>query len=125
MFQSRPRRALAISASGILVPFIMARLLSSWLLEYGRLFASNISLVQATLFLGAFISITAFPMLTRVIQEQGLANTKLGTLVLAAGAIDDVMAWCLMALLLASFGGDDSLLYKAVIGAVFFSYFML
>lgn len=125
MFQSRARSALAISASGILVPFVMACLLSSWLLEYGGLFARNITWIQATLFLGASISITAFPMLARVIQEQGLANTKLGTLVLAAGAIDDVAAWCLMALLLASFGGDSSLFYKAVIGAVFFSAVML
>lgn len=125
MFKSRARSALAISASGIIVPFIMACLMASWLLSYGGLFAINISWAQATLFLGASISITAFPMLARVIQEQGLANTKLGTLVLAAGAIDDVAAWCLMALLLASFGGDDSLFYKAVIGAVIFSALML
>lgn len=125
MFKSRARSALAISASGIIVPFIMAFLMASWLLGYGGLFASSISWAQATLFLGASISITAFPMLARVIQEQGLSNTKLGTLVLAAGAIDDVAAWCLMALLLASFGGDDSLFYKAVIGAIVFSALML
>jgi len=125
MFKSRARSALAISASGIIVPFIMACLMASWLLDYGGLFASSVSWAQATLFLGASIAITAFPMLARVIQEQGLANTKLGTLVLAAGAIDDVAAWCLMALLLASFGGDDSLFYKAVLGAVVFSALML
>jgi len=125
MFKSRARSALAISASGIIVPFVMACLMAGWLLDYGGLFASSISWAQATLFLGASISITAFPMLARVIQEQGLANSKLGTLVLAAGAIDDVAAWCLMALLLASFGGDDSLFYKAVLGAVVFSALML
>lgn len=125
MFKTRARSAIAISASGILVPFVMACVLASWLLSFGALFADNISWTQATLFLGASIAITAFPMLARVIQEQGLANSKIGTLVLAAGAIDDVAAWCLMALLLASFSGDDSLFYKAVIGAVVFAVLML
>jgi Kef-type K+ transport system membrane component KefB len=125
MFKHRARSALTISASGILVPFVMACLLAGWLLEYGGLFAPDMSWGEATLFLGAAISITAFPMLARVIQEQGLSNSKLGTLVLAAGAIDDVAAWCLMALLLASFGGDDTLFLKAVIGSILFSALML
>ena len=125
MFKARARSAVAISVSGILVPFVMACLLASWLIEYGGLFADNISWLQAMLFLGASISITAFPMLARVIQEQGLANSKLGTLVLAAAAIDDVAAWCLMALLLASFSGDDSLFVRAVIGSVIFAALML
>lgn len=125
MFKSRARSAVTISLSGILVPFVTACLLAGWLLDYGGLFASGMTWTQATLFLGASIAITAFPMLARVIQEQGLASTRLGTLVLAAGAIDDVAAWCLMALLLASFGGNDLLFYKAVIGAVLFSVLML
>lgn len=124
-FQAKARSALAISASGIVAPFLMALLLASWMLAHGGLFAAQMNWAQATLFLGAAISITAFPMLARVIEEQGLSHTRLGTLVLAAGAIDDVAAWCLMALLLASFGGDDALFYKAVIGAVLFSALML
>ena len=125
MFKSRARSAIAISVSGILVPFVMACLLATWLISHGGLFADNISWVQAMLFLGAAIGITAFPMLARVIQEQGLGNSKIGTLVLAAGAMDDVAAWCLMALLLASFNGDDSLFIKAVLGAVIFAGLML
>lgn len=125
MFKAKARSAVAISISGILMPFVMACLLATWLVGQGGLFADNISWSQAMLFLGASIGITAFPMLARVIQEQGLANSKLGTLVLAAGAIDDVAAWCLMALLLASFSGDDSLFIRAVIGAVIFAALML
>lgn len=125
MFKSKLRSAAAVSASGIIAPFIAAVLLASWLHGLGGLFAERITLTQATLFLGAAISITAFPMLARVIHEQGLANTKLGTLVLAAGAIDDVAAWSLMALLLASFGGDDMLFVKAVVGAALFASIML
>ncbi len=125
MFKAKARSAVAISISGILMPFVMACLLATWLVGQGGLFADNISWSQAMLFLGASIGITAFPMLARVIQEQGLANSKLGTLVLAAGAIDDVAAWCLMALLLASFSGDDSLFIRAVLGAVIFAGLML
>ncbi len=125
MFKAKARSAVAISVSGILMPFVMACLLATWLVGQGGLFADHISWGQAMLFLGASIGITAFPMLARVIQEQGLANSKLGTLVLAAGAIDDVAAWCLMALLLASFSGDDSLFIRAVLGAVIFAGLML
>jgi Kef-type K+ transport system membrane component KefB len=125
MFKAKARSAVAISLSGILMPFIMACVLATWLVAQGGLFADTISWTQAMLFLGASIGITAFPMLARVIQEQGLANSKLGTLVLAAGAIDDVAAWCLMALLLASFSGDDSLFIRAVLGAVIFAGLML
>ena len=60
------------------------------------------------MFLGAAIAITAFPMLARIIYERGLSGTSLGTLALAAGAIDDAAAWCVLAIVLASFGGGDS-----------------
>jgi len=125
MFKIKLRSAVAVSLSGIIAPFIVAILLAEWLLSIGSLFSPLVTLTQATLFLGAAISITAFPMLARVIQEQRLANSKLGTLVLAAGAIDDVAAWSLLALLLASFGGDDFLFVKAIVGAILFAWFML
>ncbi len=125
MFKTKLRSAAAVSLSGIVAPFIVAILLAEWLFNIGGLFSAQVTLTQATLFFGAAISITAFPMLARVIQEQGLANSKLGTLVLAAGAIDDVAAWSLLALLLASFGGDDLLVVKAIVGAILFAWFML
>jgi Kef-type K+ transport system membrane component KefB len=58
---------------------------------------------EAILFLGAAIAITAFPMLARIIYERGLTGTSLGTLALAAGAIDDAAAWCVLAVVVASF----------------------
>lgn len=125
MFKTKLRSATAVSLSGIAAPFIVAILLAEWIFNIGGLFSPQVTLTQATLFLGAAISITAFPMLARVLQEQGLANSKLGTLVLAAGAIDDVAAWSLLALLLASFGGDDMLFFKAIFGAILFAWFML
>lgn len=56
---------------------------------------------MAALFLGASMSITAFPMLARLIQQYQIARTKLGTLVLTTASVDDIAAWCLLALVLA------------------------
>ena len=56
----------------------------------------------------ASMCITAFPMLARIIHFKGLAGTTMGTVALGAGAIDDAMAWCLLAVVLASFTGDFS-----------------
>ena len=71
------------------------------------------------------MSITAFPMLARIIFEQGLSKTSTGTLVLAAGAIDDAVAWCVLAVVLASFQQDVSLAVYAIGGGVIFAIFTL
>src|SRR5207237_5950534 len=68
---------------------------------------------EAILFLGAAIAITAFPVLARIVHDRGLAGTALGTLVLAAGAINDAAAWCVFAVVLASFGGGTVVAVKA------------
>ena len=75
--------------------------------------------------MGAAIAITAFPMLARIIYERKLAGTALGTLALAAGAIDDAAAWIVLAVVLASFGGGVMLAIKAVIGGSVYAIFML
>jgi Kef-type K+ transport system membrane component KefB len=74
-----------------------------------------VKLFEAALFMGAAIAITAFPMLARIIYERGLSGTSLGTLALAAGAIDDAAAWCVLAIVLASFGGGDVNLFGQMI----------
>src|SRR3546814_8028063 len=58
------------------------------------LFTEGLSQGSATLFMGACIALTAFPMLARIINERGLADTALGTLTLTAGAFDDAASWC-------------------------------
>ena len=82
--------------------------LTPWLLDVPGLFSPGAEPLEATLFLGAAIAITAFPMLARIIHERGLAGTSLGTLALSAGAIDDAAAWCVLAIVLASFGGGPA-----------------
>lgn len=125
LFRKNARSAIGVSLAGMLVPFGVGALLVLWLLEMPGLFAANISYTNAALFMGAAIAITAFPMLARIIYERGLAGTALGTLALAAGAIDDAAAWVVMAVVLASFGGGSLLAIKAVIGGALYATLML
>jgi Kef-type K+ transport system membrane component KefB len=67
------------------------------------------------------MSITAFPMLARIIYERGLAGTSLGTLALTAGSLDDAAAWCILAAVLASFTGDMSIAWLAIGGGALFA----
>ncbi|MEY4813846.1 MAG: hypothetical protein RLZZ162_919, partial [Verrucomicrobiota bacterium] len=74
--------------------------------HHTKLFPPRTSLIEAMLFLGASMCITAFPMLARIIHFKGLTGTTMGTVALGAGALDDAAAWCLLAIVLASFDGD-------------------
>jgi Kef-type K+ transport system membrane component KefB len=102
-FRARVRSAASVSIAGMLVPFTCAIVLAPWLMKVPGLFSDKITSFEAILFLGAAISITAFPMLARIIYERGMTGTPLGTLALSAGAIDDAAAWCVLAIVLASF----------------------
>jgi Kef-type K+ transport system membrane component KefB len=123
-FARRARSAAAVSTSGIAVPFLVAVALTPWLMNTPGLFNAELELWEATLFMGACIAITAFPMLARIIHEKGLSGTSLGTLTLSAGAIDDAAAWCVLAIVLASFGGGAIVAVTAIGGAIAFATFM-
>jgi Kef-type K+ transport system membrane component KefB len=124
-FKSRFRSAASVSMAGILVPFVLAFALVPWLHQIPGLFSARAKPLEASLFLGAAIAITAFPMLARIIHERGLAGTSLGTLALTAGAVDDAAAWCILAVVLASFGGSWGGAYAAISGGVGYALFMV
>lgn len=107
LFRSRARSAASVSVAGMVAPFILGAAIAPWLLKLDGMFSAGTKYTEAALFMGAAIAITAFPMLARIIYERGLSGTALGTLTLAAGAIDDAAAWCVLAIVLASFGGGD------------------
>ncbi len=125
MIRSRMRSAAAVSLVGIAAPFAMGGVLALFLAGDTSLFSSHTSAFQAVLFMGAAMSITAFPMLARIIAEQGLNNTSLGNLALAAGAINDAAAWGVMALVLASFQSDASIALYAIGGGLAFALLVL
>lgn len=121
LIKSRIRSAASVSLAGILVPFALGGLIAFYLAGDSNLFSEKTTQSQAMLFMGAAMSITAFPMLARIIFEQGMTKTSTGTLALAAGAIDDAAAWCVLALVLASFQKDFSLAVYAIGGGVSFA----
>ena len=123
-FRSNAKSALAVSLSGMAAPFVVAIALTPWLMSL-NLFGKGVQQFQAMLFMGAAISITAFPVLARIIQERGLTRTPLGSLALSSGAIDDAGAWTVLAVVLASFGGGPIVAVKAAVGGGLFAVFML
>ena len=124
-FRTKARSAAGVSAAGIAAPFALAALITPWLLQVPGLFTPGISTGNATLFMGACIALTAFPMLARIINERGLANSSLGTLSLTAGAFDDAASWCVLAVVLATFGGGPGVAVIAIGGAVLYVTFMV
>ncbi|WP_398344931.1 MULTISPECIES: cation:proton antiporter [Nostocales] len=83
----------------VLVPFALATLLA--LLLYPLLSHGNVSFTAFTLFLASATSMTAFPVLARIITEKNLQATYLGTLALTSAAVNDLVAWCLLAVAIA------------------------
>ncbi|MBP7369957.1 MAG: cation:proton antiporter [Arenimonas sp.] len=121
LIRKRIKSAASISIAGILTPFILGGVLAYFIAQDPQLFAAKTSSLEAILFMGAAMSITAFPMLARIIFEQGLSKTSIGTLALAAGSLDDVAAWCVLAVVLASFQDDPSIALYAIGGGILFA----
>jgi Kef-type K+ transport system membrane component KefB len=120
-------RATAIMASGmsILLPFGMGALLAHSLRV--RFAPHGIGSIPFVLFLGIAMSITAFPVLARILEERNLQGTALGTTAILCAAVDDVVAWSLLAFALAFIGGEDaptSLIYRLT-GLVIYLVLML
>src|SRR5262249_40269491 len=124
-FRKRARSAACVSAAGMFAPFVLGAALAAALIKVPGLFSEKATLFEAMLFLGAAMSITAFPMLARIIYERGLTGTPLGTLALAAGAIGDAGAWCGLAIVLASFGAGSLVAVKAIGGGVLYAVVVL
>jgi len=120
--KSNLNTAILTSHVSILVPFSLGSLLA--LLLYPIVSNSSVSFTAFALFLGVAMSITAFPVLARIITEHNLQNTKLGTLALTCAAVDDVTAWCLLAVAIAvtrtnSMVGALPTIFEALIYIVF------
>jgi Kef-type K+ transport system membrane component KefB len=123
LIRDRVRSAALVSGAGIVTPFVLGAAIAAASMAHPELalFGEGVTLPLAVLFLGAAMSITAFPMLARIIHEQRIARTPLGTLALAAGSLDDAAAWCLLAIVLAAFGNAPSIAVFAIGGGVAFA----
>ena len=88
--------AVLVSHASIMVPFLLGMGLS--LLIYPSLASPHTSFTAFALFIGVAMSITAFPVLARILEERGLNKTHLGSTAIACAAVDDVTAWCILAI---------------------------
>jgi Kef-type K+ transport system membrane component KefB len=97
--REKARAAILISHASIVTPFFLGIAIS--LLIYRSFAPPAISFTSFALFMGVAMSVTAFPVLARIIEERGISNSYLGNTALACAAVDDVSAWCILALIIA------------------------
>lgn len=117
LVRRRAGAAAAISLAGIAVPFLLAWPTTLALGSAPDLFGPGVTEPMRVLFLGAAIAITAFPMLVWIVRERGLERTAMGNLAIASGAIDDVLAWCILAGVVSAVSGDPGTIARAIGGA--------
>jgi Kef-type K+ transport system membrane component KefB len=93
--RSRARATVATSHASILAPFVLGSLLALYL--YPRVSTNDVPFSSFALFMGVAMSITAFPVLARILSDRGMTRSELGVIALACAAAGDVTAWCLLA----------------------------
>lgn len=118
------RSAVMISSAGVTVPLLLGVLLVLTLGNQAGVLAGGVPLWASALFVGVTLAITAFPMLARIITERGLAGTRYGSLSLACGALDDAVAWVLLAVVIGSATGDPNKILVTAGGSVVFVLFV-
>ena len=93
----RAHASIMVSHASIVVPFLLGAVLALHL--YPRVSSSDIPFFMFALFMGVSMAVTAFPVLARILTDRSMQKTSLGVMALTCAAVDDVTAWCLLALL--------------------------
>ncbi|WP_084505386.1 cation:proton antiporter [Nocardia harenae] len=125
IFAAHFRVAGVTAAAGLVVPMLLGGAAGLALIRGDGWFADGVATWQAVLFTAAAVAITAFPMLAWMIDECGLAETRVGTMALACAATDDAVAWILLAAVVAGSAGSMDGAVVAGIGTALFVGFML
>jgi Kef-type K+ transport system membrane component KefB/nucleotide-binding universal stress UspA family protein len=99
VLKNKAHEAVVISHASIIFPFALGTLLAYFI--YDHFAPPGINFASFALFTGIAMSITAFPVLARIIQERGIHKTKLGSIVITCAAADDITAWCILAAVIA------------------------
>jgi Kef-type K+ transport system membrane component KefB len=99
VLRQKTKSSIAISHASMLVPFLLGGVLALWL--YPRFGTRNVSFTVFALFIGVAMSVTAFPVLARILTDRGMQKSQLGVIALACAAVGDVTAWCLLAMVVA------------------------
>ncbi|MBI1901297.1 MAG: cation:proton antiporter [Planctomycetia bacterium] len=96
LLRRRARSTLAMSQAGILLPFLLGAAVALYL--YPRVSSRDVLFTNFALFIGAAMSVTAFPVLARILTDRKMTRTELGGAAMICAAMADVTAWCLLAL---------------------------
>ncbi|HEY5887363.1 MAG TPA: cation:proton antiporter, partial [Acidimicrobiales bacterium] len=116
LIRGKGRLAAVTSLSSVVLPFTLGLAISGVLHEaYGVVDGQEVEWLHFALFMGAAMSVTAFPVLARILNERGMHRTRIGVLTLACAAVDDVLAWSLLAAVLAVVGAGHLAPYWVVI----------
>lgn len=117
VLKNKANDAVVISHASIVIPFTLGVLLAFYI--YLQFAPPGVEFLSFSLFLGISMSITAFPVLARIVQERGIHKTRLGTIVITCAASDDITAWCLLAAVIAIVKAGDfaSSLYVIALAA--------
>ena len=99
VLKNKANDAVVISHASIVIPFALGIGLSYFV--YNQFAPEGVKFLSFSLFMGIALSITAFPVLARIVQERGIHKTKLGAIVITCAAADDITAWCILAVVIA------------------------
>lgn len=119
LMRGKKHSVVVISHVSIIVPFLLGTALAFYL--HPRVADPGVSFRTFTLFLGTAMSITAFPVLARILAERKLTKTRMGNTVIACAAVDDITAWCILAfvVMLARAGNPTHLAMHLALMAVY------
>lgn len=119
VLRTKAHEALVISHASIIIPFALGVSFAYFI--YDNFAPNGVNFLSFSLFIGIAMSITAFPVLARIIQERGISKTKLGNIVITCAAIDDITAWCALAAVIAivKAGSFVSSLYTIALAIVY------
>ncbi|CAH0337156.1 Glutathione-regulated potassium-efflux system protein KefB [Flavobacterium sp. CECT 9288] len=99
VLKNKANEAIVISHASIIIPFTLGIGLAYFV--YNQFAPEGVKFLSFSLFMGIALSITAFPVLARIVQERGIHKTKLGAIVITCAAADDITAWCILAVVIA------------------------
>ena len=116
LLRKQAYEAVIISHASIVIPYALGLVLACFL--YPSFAPPHVSFLSFSLFMGIAMSITAFPVLARMLQERAMTGTRLGTMALTCAASDDVTAWCILAVLIAIIKAESSVSAFFMIGLV-------
>lgn len=124
VLKNQAHDAIVISHASIIIPFALGMGLAYFI--YGSFAPEGVQFTSFGLFMGISMSVTAFPVLARIIQERGIHKTRIGTIVITCAAADDITAWSLLAVIIAivKAGSFVSSIYTILL-AIGFVFFMI